>query len=100
MSGGPGGCEPRRTPGFDMDVSSCRLGGSVHAIRIRMLLVGVTLAAGSRPTPALAQATVPTGFQDQLVTGGLSTPVGMAFLPDGRLFVIEQFNARVRLVVS
>ncbi len=47
---------------------------------------------------AAAQATLPTGFSDELVVGGLSQPVGMAFLPDGRLLVIEQRSARFKLV--
>ncbi len=47
---------------------------------------------------ASAQATLPQGFTDQLVVGGLSLPVGMAFLPDGRLLVIEQRTARIKLV--
>jgi glucose/arabinose dehydrogenase len=49
---------------------------------------------------ARAQVLVPDGFQDQLVIGGLSAPVGMAWLPDGRLLVIEQKLARIRLLVN
>jgi glucose/arabinose dehydrogenase len=45
-------------------------------------------------------ATVPTGFQDELVVGGLSLPTGIAFLPDGRLLFVEQISCRVRLVVN
>src|SRR5262245_30293981 len=57
-------------------------------------------AAVLSPNQAHAQATVPTGFADQLALGGFTQPVGMAFLPDGRLFVIEQATARVRLIVN
>jgi len=64
-----------------------------------VLTAGVALVSAALPAPASAQATVPSGFQDLLVTGGLSTPVGMAFLPDGRLLVIEQTTGRVRLLV-
>jgi glucose/arabinose dehydrogenase len=46
-----------------------------------------------------AQAALPTGFQDQLVASGLAYPTGMAFLPDGRLLFVEQFSARIRLLV-
>jgi glucose/arabinose dehydrogenase len=50
--------------------------------------------------PSRAQTTLPTGFADQLVIGGFDFPVGMAFLPDGRLFVIEQKSAAIHLVVN
>ena len=50
-------------------------------------------------------ATVPTGFSDQqAVTVGagaaLDQPASMAFLPDGRLLVVEQKSARIRLFVG
>jgi len=63
-------------------------------------MAATLLAAGLAPTRALGQAVVPSGFADQLGVGGLSRPVGMAFLPDGRLLVIEQQTARVRLIVN
>src|SRR5580765_6374554 len=47
-----------------------------------------------------AQAVLPFGFTDHLVCGGLSFPVGMAMLPDGRLFVVEQKSAKIRLIVN
>lgn len=65
-----------------------------------VLLRGLTAALPCVvPAIAGAQATVPTGFEDGLVAGGFTQPVGMAFLPDGRLLVIEQKSARVRLLV-
>jgi glucose/arabinose dehydrogenase len=73
---------PRRTPGL----------GAPLALVVFALLG----CAGA----ARAQVLVPDGFQDQLVIGGLSVPVGMAWLPDGRLFVIEQKSARIRLLVN
>lgn len=48
--------------------------------------------AGSQPV-------VPAGFIDQPVVSALDAPAGMAFLPDGRLLVIEQTTAIVRLVI-
>ncbi len=45
-------------------------------------------------------ANVPDGFADEYVIGNLEQPASIAFLPDGRLFVIEQKTFRVRLVVS
>jgi glucose/arabinose dehydrogenase len=52
------------------------------------------------PAPVRAQATLPDGFSDQLVVGGLDFPVGMAKLADGRVFVIEQKTAKIRLIVN
>lgn len=43
---------------------------------------------------------LPDGFAEELVVNGLELPVGMAFLPDGRLLVVEQKTARIRLVVG
>jgi glucose/arabinose dehydrogenase len=65
-------------------------------------LTPLLLLAG--PTRGLA-ATVPTGFADeQAVTVGtaaaLDQPASMAFLPDGRLLVVEQRSARLRLFVG
>ncbi len=48
---------------------------------------------------APAAATLPDGFADTTIVSGLSTPIGMAFLPDGRLLVTEQQGA-IRLVVD
>jgi len=61
-----------------------------------LALAALLLFAGA----ARAQVTVPEGFQDRLVASGLSVPVGMAWLPDGRLLVIEQKSAKVRLLVN
>lgn len=42
------------------------------------------------PTVSLATS-LPSGFSDQsVISSGLSLPVGMAFLPDGRMLIIEQ----------
>src|SRR5262245_58207510 len=38
-------------------------------------------------------ATVPAGFTDTLVAGGLTSPTAMALAPDGRVFVCEQGGA-------
>ena len=35
-------------------------------------------------------ATPPTDFQNQLVVSGLNTPMALAFLPDGRMLVIQK----------
>src|SRR4051812_37412757 len=45
----------------------------------------------------LVPTTLPNGFAQSLVAGGLSRPTAMEFAPDGRLFVLEQAG-NVRLV--
>ncbi len=75
-----------------------RLRSAVRTVRLAALLA----LAGA---PAPRAATVPTGFRDvRAVTIGttapLQLPVGMAFLPDGRLLVIEQKTAKIRLFVD
>ena len=52
------------------------------------------------PRFAGAQGSLPIGFSDLQVTGNLDFPVGMAFLPDGRLLVVEQKSTKIRLVVG
>ena len=59
-------------------------------------LVGLPFAAPVTAGPG----TVPTGFQDQLVVGGLRRPVGMTTFSDGRLLVVEQKTAQIRLIVN
>ncbi len=59
-------------------------------------LLALTLSA----PPASAQLTMPPDFVDDLVLGGISQPVGMAFLPDGRLLFTERTGARIRLIVN
>ena len=49
---------------------------------------GSAATAGQQATPAAAQkATLPAGFRDATVIGGLSEPVSVAFAPDGTAFV-------------
>jgi len=70
----------------------------------RMILARIGAAAAcvllAAVTPARAQLTLPTDFADDLVLGGLSQPVGMAFLPDGRLLFVERTTASIRLIVN
>ncbi len=65
----------------------------------RMVFPGLVVAtlscAAAHNTPA---AVVPTGFSDELIVGGLRFPTGIAFLPDGRLLVVEQKSSRILLV--
>jgi glucose/arabinose dehydrogenase len=51
--------------------------------------------------PAFSQTVrVPTNFSDELIVGGLDSPTNAAFLPDGRLLVVERATGKVRLVVN
>lgn len=69
-----------------------------RSLALRIAASAVLLAC-ALPSGARAQGRVPTGFYDALVFRGLSFPTGMAFLPDGRLLVVEKDSANVRLVV-
>jgi glucose/arabinose dehydrogenase len=66
----------------------------------RSISIAVCAAALAIAPPVAAQFALPTQFVDEQVIGGLDVPVGMACLPDGRILVVEQVNARVRLIVN
>jgi glucose/arabinose dehydrogenase len=52
--------------------------------------------AAIHPLPSPA-ATLPGGFAEALLAGGLSRPVAMSFAPDGRLFVCQQ-SGQLRVI--
>lgn len=60
----------------------------------------VAMVAVLGATSALGAPVLPTGFTDELIAGGLHGPVGFAFLPDGRVLVVERTTARVRMIVN
>ena len=62
---------------------------------VQVLAVVIAFGAAGR-TPAAA-ATLPTGFTEAQVAGGLASPTAMQFAPDGRLFVCEQ-GGRLRVI--
>ena len=68
---------------------------------MRRLLPGVTLALALLAAPAGAGNPAP-GFTDTVFVGGLSTPVAIAFLPDGRLIIAEKggFSGAVNAAVK
>ncbi len=70
------------------------------ALRLHRPLVIALTTVVALASLARAQATLPGAFQDQLVLGGLDQPIAMAQLPDGRLLVLEQKSARLRLIVD
>jgi hypothetical protein len=54
------------------------------------LLLAVIIVASRHPLEANAQATLPSGFQEEVVFGGLSDPANVEFSKDGRIFVTEK----------
>lgn len=66
--------------------------------RLSMLVIALFVTAGFAVIPGFAA--LPTNFADQSVVTGLSQPAGMAFLPDGRMLIIEQKTRNVRLVLA
>lgn len=69
--------------------SECRLIKLLHTAGVALIL----LAAA----PFLTSATVPLGFRETLVAGGISAGTAMEFAPDGRLFVCQQ-NGQLRVI--
>jgi glucose/arabinose dehydrogenase len=49
---------------------------------------------------AAGPVVVPSQFVEEILVTNLSQPNGMAFAPDGRLFVTEQLTGRIRMIVS
>lgn len=61
-------------------------------------LAGVALLAAAASSAARGQASLPDGFSEHPVVLGLDRPVQMAFLPDGRLLVLEKNTGHLRMV--
>ncbi len=61
-----------------------------------VLGVGLLLAAPL----AHAGFTLPDGFADEPIVGGLAQPVNLALVPDGRALIVERYTGRVRLIVA
>ncbi|MFP5362537.1 MAG: discoidin domain-containing protein [Thermoleophilia bacterium] len=66
-----------------MDLPSPRTFARGHVLAVTLLLA-LTLAGHARA------ATPPTGFEEEAVVSGLSSPVAAAPAPDGRIFVAEK----------
>ena len=58
--------------------------------RNSLLAGGAALAAFSVGPTAASAATLPPGFQEQIVFSGLTNPTAVRFAPDGRVFVAEK----------
>ena len=63
-------------------------------VRISPFVVAVGVVAGLLSVPFAASpaaaATLPAGFQEQVVFSGLNQPSNIEFSPDGRIFVAEK----------
>src|SRR5262249_40669926 len=84
-------------PGYHLSSWSGASGGTTNPLNITMD-GNKALIATFKATDATFE--LPDGFASQLVISGLDEPVGMAFLPDGRVFVVERESGRIRLIVE
>jgi glucose/arabinose dehydrogenase len=62
------------------------------------LLAVLCVSTGTVRTSAAA--VLPTGFDDQPLVSALDWPVGLGFLPDGRLITCELKSGRLRMIVN
>lgn len=62
-----------------------------------VLRIAMCITAWMATVAAPAAATLPPGFTEQLVAGGLANPTAMAIAPDGRVFVCQQ-GGQLRVV--
>ena len=65
--------------------------------RSGVLRVAACMAAWMATVAAPAASTLPPGFTEQLVAGGLVNPTAMAVAPDGRVFICQQ-GGQLRVV--
>ncbi len=63
--------------------------GSLGAFVAMTALVSSIVVVGSAAQPAAA-ASLPPGFQEEIVFSGLTQPIALRFSPDGRVFVAEK----------
>jgi glucose/arabinose dehydrogenase len=84
-----------------MERAGITIPGHIRSERILVLSFGLALMALAvlllLGRSASGAATLPTGFQEELVDDGLSAPTAMALAPDGRIFVAEQAG-RLRVI--
>jgi glucose/arabinose dehydrogenase len=64
---------------------------------LKILLLGLLIAACWPALRGRAATGLPQGFQDANVVSGLSRPTAMQFAPDGRLFVAQQ-DGQLRVI--
>ena len=60
---------------------------------------GIAVGWDSREEPRVVRVEpLPSGYEVETVVAGLDKPVGLAFLPDGRVLVGEQHAGRIRVI--
>jgi Glucose / Sorbosone dehydrogenase/FlgD Ig-like domain len=64
------------------------------------LLSGLVMTLAITPDRASAQVHLPVGFQDEVRADSLDKPTSLAFLPDGRVLITEQWTGNIRLVTA
>ncbi len=66
----------------------------------RQLPPGVFAIAweGQGETQLIVEEPLPAGYRVETVASGLDNPVDMAFLPDGRILVTEQYSGLIRII--
>src|SRR5262245_65926548 len=60
----------------------------------RAVLVALLLILVSTP----GETSVPAGFTETLLTSSLTRPVALAFTPDGRLLIAEQYSGDIKVI--
>lgn len=58
----------------------------------------LSIVAGSIGAASGDAAQLPDGFVDETIASGLNSPVGLTFLPDGRILVTEQVTGNIVLI--
>ena len=66
-----------------------RVGRARAHVLVAIAVLASSLAVLTTPEPADA-ASLPAGFQEQIVFSGLTEPTALRFSPDGRVFVAEK----------
>ena len=74
-----------------------RLTSVLRALGVIVVILLSVVCSGAAATHGHAEASLPSGFQQEKVVGGLEAPTAFAFLPDGRVLVAEQSGV-IRLV--
>lgn len=66
------------------------------AMRIGIVFVALAILP-VRGEPAAAPRSVPAGYTETLLSTALTRPVALAFTPDGRLLIAEQYSGAIKV---
>ncbi len=73
--------------------TSPRLDGRVGILLTVTLVASSVAVAVSTPTEHAAAASLPPGFQEEIVISGLTEPTAVRFSPDGRALSHDQVGS-------